>query len=55
MAGIDRRDCHFSDCRFHVICTKYHRQRDIDRFYLMDAYIENLDDENARIVRARGC
>ena len=28
---IDRLNCRFSDCRFHIICSKYHKQRDMER------------------------
>ena len=50
---IDRLNCIYSDCRFHVICMKYMKQRDAELLQDMDAYIENLDDEHARIITAR--
>ena len=70
---IDRLNCRFFDCRFHIICMKYHEQRDAERRYrdgaitrfhqhgytltdkeVVDAYIDRLDDENARLLKVRG-
>ena len=43
--------CDDDGCIFWTICSKYREQRRIE---MMDAYIENLEDEHARIVTARG-
>ena len=43
--------CEDTRCIFWTICNKYREQRRIET---MDAYIENLDEENARIIQARG-
>ena len=51
---IDRLNCRYSDCRFHVICCKYHRARDAERVAMTDAYTDRLDDENARLLKVRG-
>ena len=43
--------CEDDGCIFWTICNKYREQR---RLETMDAYIENKDEEHARIVQARG-
>lgn len=51
---IDRKQCTFHKCPFHVICTKYHQQRDAERIEQMDAYIDRLDDEYLLLLKVRG-
>ena len=43
--------CEDVDCIFWTICNKYRDQLRLEAF---NAYIENLDEEHARIVTARG-
>ena len=43
--------CDDEGCIFWTICSKYRQQRRIET---MDVYIDNLDEEHARIIQARG-
>ena len=50
--------CDDDGCIFWTICNKYREQKRIDKLNKIvgwfDAYVENLDEEHARIIQARG-